>query len=397
MQLCRDILESQDDTPESMYMVKEALRTEKSKYLELHKRYHAELIRRRKLHNILQDLKGNIRVMCRVRPLLYNELKKLPNRSAGDWLQIPEECMIVAVNEESNKISSFEFDRVFSPKEGQDIVFEEVQPMIVSFMDGYNVAILAYGQTGSGKTYTMEGTSGNEGVTFRALKEVFAIAEERADTYKYEFAMTIVEIYNERVRNLLDKRADKLELMEGANGKVKIVGLTSQKINNVHDAIKLFEIGKSNRSIGVTNVNEYSSRSHSILSIYIKGINQELKQKIKAKLDLVDLAGSERLSKSEAEGERMKEAMNINLSLTTLGKVLNSLAAKSSHIPYRDSKLTHMLKASIGGDSKTLMVVQASPNPGDTQESLTTLSFGARVCNIEKGKAKKNATRIGKK
>lgn len=111
----------------------------------------------------------------------------------------------------------------------------------------------------------------------------------------------------------------------------------------------------------------------------------------------MDLAGSERLSKSEAEGERLKEATNINLSLTTLGKVLNSLSAKCTHVPYRDSKLTHLLKSSIGGDAKTLMIVQVSPNPSDIQESLSTLAFGSRVCNIEKGKAKKNATKLERK
>ena len=397
MQLCKDIIEGEDDAPETVYMLKEALRAEKSKYLELHKRYHAELTRRRKLHNTLQDLKGNIRVMCRVRPLLYHEVKKLGAKDSSDWLQIPEECMITAANEEANKISSYEFDRVFAPKEGQDVVFEEVSQLVVSAMDGYNVAILAYGQTGSGKTYTMEGVGGNEGITYRSIQEIFTVMKERADAYQYEVSMTIVEVYNEKIRNLLDKRAEKLDLMENASGKLKVVGLTPQKITNVQEALKLFEIGKSNRSVGVTNVNEYSSRSHCIMTLCIKGTNLELKQRIKSKLNLVDLAGSERISKSEAEGERMKEAMNINLSLTTLGKVLNSLAVKTAHIPYRDSKLTHLLKSSIGGDAKTLMVVQVSPNPYDVQESLSTLAFGSRVCGIEKGKAKKNSSKIGKK
>jgi len=377
-------------------MLKESLRNEKAKYLELHKRYHAELIRRRKLHNTLQELKGNIRVMCRIRPLLFHETKKL-NRHAGDWIQVPEECMVTVLNENTRKVSSYEFDHVFGPKEGQDLVFEEVQPMVVSAMDGYNVAILAYGQTGSGKTYTMEGNIGNEGVTFKALQEVFSMAKERIKSHQYEFSMTIIEVYNEKVHNLLDKRAEPLELMENAKGKLKVVGLVSRKIGSSKEAIRLFEIGKKNRSIGVTNVNEYSSRSHSILTLYIKGINTELKQKIKARLDFVDLAGSERLSKSEVEGERLKEATNINLSLTTLGKVLNALAMKSTHVAYRDSKLTHLLKESIGGDAKTLVLVQVSPNPNDTQETLTTLMFGTRVCNIEKGKAKKNVVKIGKK
>ncbi len=397
MQLFKDIVESEDDAPESVFMLKEALRGEKTKYLELHKRYHAELLRRRKLQNTLQEMKGNIRVMCRVRPLLYQETKKLGTKAAGDWIQVPEECMITVANEEANKICSYEFDRVFEPKEGQDLVFEEVSQLVTSAMDGYNVAILAYGQTGSGKTYTMEGAPGNEGITFRSIQEVFSLAKERNEAYQYEISMTVVEVYNEKIRNLLDKRAEKLDLMETSTGKLKVVGLQPQRIRTVEEGIRLFEIGKSNRSIGVTNVNEYSSRSHSILTLYIKGTNMELKQKIKCKLNLVDLAGSERLSKSEAEGERLKEATNINLSLTTLGKVLNSLAAKCTHIPYRDSKLTHLLKASIGGDAKTLMIVQVSPNPGDVQESVSTLAFGSRVCNVEKGKAKKNVTKAGKR
>ena len=389
IEFCKEIFRSKNNSSESPFALKELLQNEKAKYLDLCKRYQGELVKRRKLQNTMQELKGNIRIMCRVRPLLQSEVKK---KCHNDWMQIPGDCTITASNKENGKISSYEFDRVFNHKEGQDLVFDEVQPMITSAMDGYNVAILAYGQTGSGKTYTMEGNSDNEGIIIRALHEVFELIKERSGTYKYEIDMSLIEIYNEKVRNLLDKKIGTLELMENAKGKLEVVGLTPRKVSNASESIKLFRIGKKNRVTGVTSANEYSSRSHSVLTLYIKGIN-ELKQKFKARLDLVDLAGSERLYKSEAEGERMKEGTNINLSLTTLGKVLNSLAARSSHIPYRDSKLTHLLKSSIGGDSKTLIIVQVSPNPVDMQESISTLLFGAKVCGIEKGKLKKNISK----
>jgi chromosome segregation ATPase len=347
---------------------------------EMTEKYRKEMAERRRLHKLLQDLRGNVRVMCRVRPLISQE------KSYSECINVFDMCMVKIFNDSTRRETSYEFDRVFMPTDTQDIVYYEVSELVTNVMEGYNVCIMAYGQTGSGKTYTMDGNDHHVGINTRAVQEIFDMMEMRSDIFKYSVSITMLEVYNEQLRDLLDPRSKKIEIREDTDGRINVIGVNPVSVINFEHAIELMGVGRNNRSVGCTNVHEYSSRSHSIITLYIQAASDE--KSFISKLNLIDLAGSERLSKTEAEGQRMVEACNINQSLSSLGKVLCALAAKQNHIPYRDSKLTHLLKDSLSGDAKTLMIVTVSPSPYDCSESISTLAFGSRVASIEKGRAK---------
>lgn len=364
---------------------------ERTQYLlqEVTDKYRKEMAERRRLHQLLQDLRGNIRVMCRVRPLGHSE------RNLEECITVMDTCQVKVMNGVTRRENWFEFDRVFPPTDSQEVVYYEVSDLVTSAMNGFNVCILAYGQTGSGKTYTMEGTSRNLGINYRALKEIFEIIESRTETHKYSIEISILEVYNEQIRDLLNPSTKKIEIREDAKGNMHMPGVDVYSAHTYTDIIKAIEAGKTNRSVGCTNINEYSSRSHCIVTIYIHCTAND--ENFMSKLNLIDLAGSERICKSEAEGLRMFEACNINQSLSALGKVLYSLAGKQPHIPYRDSKLTHLLRDSLSGDAKTMMIITVNPSHEDVSESSSSLSFGSRVASVEKGKAKQQTKKKKKK
>lgn len=356
---------------------------------EVNEKYRKEMAERRRLHQLLQELRGNIRVMCRVRPLTSHE------KHLEECITVMDTCQVKLVNMNTRRENWFEFDRVFPNTDSQEVVYYEVSDLVTSAMNGFNVCIMAYGQTGSGKTYTMEGSNRCLGLNFRAVKEIFEIIESRAETHKYSIELTILEVYNEQIRDLLNPSGKKIEIREDSKGNMHLPGVEISPIKNYNDLIKHIESGKTNRSVGCTNINEYSSRSHCIVTIYINCSNSE--GTFTSKLNLIDLAGSERICKSEAEGLRMVEACNINQSLSALGKVLYSLAGKQAHIPYRDSKLTHLLRDSLSGDAKTMMIITVNPSHEDVSETLSSLTFGARVASVEKGKAKQKIKKKKKK
>ncbi|KAK4480114.1 hypothetical protein RD792_013171 [Penstemon davidsonii] len=269
-------------------------------------------------------------------------------------------------------------------------VFADAAPVVISVLDGYNVCIFAYGQTGTGKTFTMEGTEVNRGVNYRTLEELFRIANERSETYAYNISVSVLEVYNEQIRDLLaTETSKKLEIKQASEGSHHIPGIVEAKVENTNEVWKVLQAGSSARAVGSNNVNEHSSRSHCMLCIMVRAKNLISGECTKSKLWLVDLAGSERLAKTDVQGERLKEAQNINRSLSALGDVISALANKSSHIPYRNSKLTHLLQDSLGGDSKTLMFVQISPSDQDLSETLSSLNFATRVRGVELGPARK--------
>jgi len=291
--------------------------------------------------------------------------------------------------------SEYEFDRVYGPSAAQVDIFKDTKPLIQSVMDGYNVCIFAYGQTGSGKTFTMEGTEENRGVNFRALTELFRIKQHRSKDYVYKISVSMKEIYNEKIHDLLrdeqkstkeTKEEEELKIMNGDRG-MYVQGLTQETVQTEEEVLKLFKRGNSNRSIGRTNMNEHSSRSHSLLSVEVEGENLIAGIKYFGKLHLIDLAGSERLSKSLATGERLKEAQAINKSLSALGNVIEALQKKTNHVPYRNSKLTYLLSDSLGGHAKTLMFINVSPNSTDAEETNCSLTFATRVRKVELGQA----------
>ncbi|CAH2066893.1 unnamed protein product [Thlaspi arvense] len=274
-------------------------------------------------------------------------------------------------------------------------VFEDTAPFATSVIDGYNVCIFAYGQTGTGKTFTMEGTPEDRGVNYRTLKNLFEIIKERENRYSYEISVSVLEVYNEQIRDLLVPASQsasalkRFEIRQVSEGNHHVPGLVEASVKNIEEAWDVLKTGSNARAVGKTTANEHSSRSHCIHCVMVKGENLLNGECTKSKLWLVDLAGSERVAKTEVQGERLKETQNINKSLSALGDVIFALANKSSHIPFRNSKLTHLLQDSLGGDSKTLMFVQISPNEKDLSETLCSLNFASRVRGIELGPAKK--------
>lgn len=347
---------------------------------------------RKELYNKVLELKGNIRVFCRCRPLNAQEVAT----GAGvvvDFLLARDGEITIKSNGLPKR--TFKFDAVFCPQADQADVFEDTAPFATSVLDGYNVCIFAYGQTGTGKTYTMEGTEDARGVNYRTLDQIFHIINERKKLFKYEICVSVLEVYNEQIRDLLASGAQhgaaskRLEVRQACEGVHHVPGLVEAQVSNMSEVWDVLQTGSSARAVGATNANEYSSRSHCLHCVMVKGENLLNGECTKSKLWLVDLAGSERIAKTEAQGERLREAQNINKSLSALGDVISALATKSPHIPFRNSKLTHLLQDSLGGDSKALMFVQISPNENDLSETLCSLNFASRVKGVELGPAKK--------
>ncbi|KAK4727921.1 hypothetical protein R3W88_032838 [Solanum pinnatisectum] len=362
--------------------------------VELHEDLKIKFIKgakeQKELYNKVLDLKGNIRVFCRCRPLNAEET------AAGASMTIDFEAakdgeLTVKSNVTSKK--TFKFDAIFSPQANQAEVFEDTAPLATSVLDGYNACIFAYGQTGTGKTFTMEGTEESRGVNYRTLEELFRIIEERKNAVRYEISVSVLEVYNEQIRDLLvsgsQQGVKRLEIKQDGEGMHHVPGLVEAHVNNMNEVWEALRTGSNARAVGSTNANEHSSRSHCIHCVMVKGENLLNGECTRSKLWLIDLAGSERIAKTEVQGERLKETQNINRSLSALGDVISSLATKSAHIPFRNSKLTHLLQDSLGGDSKTLMFVQISPNENDLSETLCSLNFASRVRGIELGPAKK--------
>ncbi|KAK1404927.1 kinesin-like protein KIN-14F [Heracleum sosnowskyi] len=353
--------------------------------------YHKVLEENRLLHNQVLDLKGTIRVYCRVKPV--DDAK-----STVEYIGENGDIMIVNPHKQgkdSRRIYSF--NKVFGANVTQQQIYVDTQPLIRSVLDGYNVCIFAYGQTGSGKTYTMSGpdltTQETWGVNYRALRDLFEISKERADAIEYEVGVQMIEIYNEQVRDLLVISSSNRRLEIRNNSQLNGLNVPDASLVPVkcpQDVLDLMEIGLKNRAVGATALNVRSSRSHSILTIHVRGKDLVSGSILKGCLHLVDLAGSERVDKSEAVGERLKEAQHINRSLSALGDVIAALAQKSTHIPYRNSKLTQVLQESLGGHAKTLMFVHITPEVNAIGETISTLKFAERVGSIELGAARSN-------
>eukprot|EP00261_Vitis_vinifera_P040962 XP_019082205.1 PREDICTED: kinesin-like protein KIN-14P [Vitis vinifera] len=355
--------------------------------------YHAVLAENRRLYNEVQDLKGNIRVYCRIRPFLRGQNGK---QTTIEYIGEDGELGIVNPSKQGKDSHRlFKFNKVYGPAATQAEVFSDTQPLVRSVLDGYNVCIFAYGQTGSGKTYTMTGPNAASkeewGVNYRALSDLFEITQSRRSSFMYEIGVQMVEIYNEQVRDLLssDSSQKKLGILTTSQPHgLAVPDATMLPVKSTSDVMELMDIGQKNRSVGATAMNERSSRSHSIVTIHAWGTDLKTGASLRGSLHLVDLAGSERVDRSEVTGERLREAQHINKSLSALGDVIFALAQKSSHVPYRNSKLTQVLQSSLGGQAKTLMFVQLNPDVNSFSETASTLKFAERVSGVELGAAR---------
>ncbi|XP_068132605.1 uncharacterized protein [Hyperolius riggenbachi] len=340
---------------------------------EIRALYQREAIERKLLYNQLQELRGNIRVFCRCRP----------DDGKGTHLEFPSEEEII-VNQNSNR-KHYRYDQVFLPQCTQEEVFEGTLPIIKSCVDGYNVCIIAYGQTGSGKTYTMMGNDKKPGVNIRSIRELLHICQQR-EKIKYITKIAMLEIYNENVWDLLSQSGNK-QLEIRAQGKtVTLPGLMEIEVLTEEDIKNTISIGEKNRTVASTKMNTESSRSHLMVILKLNGVDSVTGVATSSSLTLCDLAGSERISKTEATGQRLVEAAAINKSLTSLGQVFNALKTNSLHVPYRNSKLTHLLQPSLSGQAKACVFVNISPDLNDLAETISTLQFGSSIQQIALGK-----------
>ena len=372
--------------------------------LEAVAKWRNELKKRRQLQDTLQELKGSIRVMCRVRP---------PSVHEGDVaVATPSDSEVVLTQQGKDGRKAFPFDHVFGSTSQQAAVFEEVEPVLESVLAGFNVCIFAYGQTGSGKTFTMEGKRDDDalvGINPRALRRIFELIDEKRqlaaigsgagnvdDAWAYDVHVSYLEIYNENLRDLLGapstgkdvkKKEAALDVVSISGQPVKVPGLTTVDVRSATEVEAALLRGVSRRSVAATKCNSESSRSHSIVIVTVTGRNSTTGVTTHGKLHLVDLAGSERTKKSGVSGQGMTEAKNINTSLSALGDVMAALQEKQKFIPYRNSKLTQLLADSLGGNSKTFMFVNVNPVSGAADETLCSLKFAARVRSVELGKA----------
>ncbi|XP_027542267.1 kinesin-like protein KIF25 [Neopelma chrysocephalum] len=432
---------------------------------EVTERYEKEKQKRRALHNSLVELRGNIRVHCRIRPLLPFD-DAAGHLISQDRQRNFSEKVAYAADDETVHVKcsrpghasinkTFQFERVYNDSESQDAVFADVAPLLTSLLDGYNVCIMAYGQTGSGKTYTMLGpqVEGNFafaiedeselGIIPRATKEVFRLISEKPPG-SYWVEVSVVEVYNNEIFDLLAKDSYgkvfsiKRDVVTTREGKSDVPLLTHETVENASEFLHLVKKGLQLRVRHPTLVHAHSSRSHLVVTLTItttvfgdnfgtswedeqasQRLNKEVSctfpqktreskstsssgtsspvqveatekmKQVKTRLQLVDLAGSECVGMSGVTGAALRETSFINRSLSALADVLGAIAEQRSHVPYRNSKLTHLLQDSVGGDAKLLVMLCISPGQKYLTESMQSLGFGTRARQVQRGQAKK--------
>ncbi|XP_043939621.1 kinesin-like protein KIF27 [Protopterus annectens] len=340
-----------------------------------------------------------VKVAVRIRPLLPREI-----------LHRHQVCVRIVPNTQQiiiGKDHVFTFDFVFGQKSAQDDIYLAcIEPLVVSFLEGYNVTVFAYGQTGSGKTYTIGGghiasiSEEEKGIIPRAIQELFLHISENHNV-DFTVKISYIEVYKDELRDLLELETSSkdLHIREDEKGNTVIVGSKECQVETADEVMSLLEAGNAARHTGATQMNEHSSRSHAVFTISviqqrpkqtgeaevgIKVSNRAVQQ-ICSKFHFVDLAGSERVTKTGNTGERFKESIQINSGLLALGNVISALGdqkKKNGHIPYRDAKITRILKDSLGGNAKTVMITCVSPSSSDFDESLNSLKYANRARNI---------------
>jgi kinesin family member 5 len=361
-----------------------------------------------------KSTRENVRVVCRVRPQNAREIKE----GGVPCVKVTKTSIEVHSGDEGSH--TFQFDRVFGFESDQKSVFDDAAvPLIHDVLNGYNATIFAYGQTGriytlsysytnffitdtgilgTGKTHTMEGNihdSNLKGIIPRSVEALFDGVEEADENIEFTFKISFVEIYMEKIRDLLDETRLKVNLIvrEDRIKGLYIAGVTEEYVTSDEELLDIMAMGAGNRATAATGMNEGSSRSHSVFTITVGQRDIHTNATKSGKLILIDLAGSETVKKSGASGQQLEEAKTINKSLSALGGVINALTDdKQSHIPYRDSKLTRLLQDSLGGNSKTVLIIAVSPSSFNAVETIATCRFGTRAKSIQ-NKVSVNQTR----
>ncbi|XP_050431645.1 kinesin-like protein KIF18A isoform X2 [Adelges cooleyi] len=295
------------------------------------------------------------------------------------------------ISKKQHKSIKYDFHRVFGPEStNEDIYNESTKDLLDKLLCGYNCSVFVYGATGAGKTFTMLGNEDNYGITYLTMKDLYEKVNEQQESKKFEIYVSYLEVYNEMVYDLLVDEKKPLFLRECGNT-TSVAGISIKMVNNVDELIEMLRRGNDNRTQHPTDANAESSRSHALFQVYIQMTFKHTDQVKMAKLSMVDLAGSERASSNK--GMRFKEGSNINKSLLALGNCINNLSDGLRHIPYRDSKLTRLLKDSLGGNCKTLMISCVSPALSSYEDTHNTLKYASRAMKI-KSNLKENVMAI---
>eukprot|EP00928_Gymnodinium_smaydae_P054007 TRINITY_DN3785_c0_g1_i1.p1 TRINITY_DN3785_c0_g1~~TRINITY_DN3785_c0_g1_i1.p1 ORF type:complete len:679 (+),score=126.98 TRINITY_DN3785_c0_g1_i1:144-2039(+) len=338
----------------------------------------------------------SIKVCCRFRPQSTQE------QAAGGCVcvELPEgsETSVRVLKRAGEIEQTFTFDRVFSWNSSQREVYDfAARPVIEAVLEGFNGTVFAYGQTASGKTHTMEGSedcagdaeSSERGVIPRMVASIFDGISDANESTQFVLMVSVFEIYNENIKDLLNPNNESLKIREDPVRGIYVENLVELSVGSDEEINEIMQAGRFNRAHAVTNMNEHSSRSHLVVTLTVEQKNLTDRSVKVGKLHLVDLAGSEKVAKTGASGKRLDEAKHINSSLSALGNVISALSDKHVvHVPYRDSKLTRVLQESLGGNSKTSLIITCSPSTVNAQETMSTFRFGQRAKMI------KNVVRI---
>ncbi|XP_020026565.2 kinesin-like protein KIFC2 isoform X2 [Castor canadensis] len=336
----------------------------------------------------LLELRGNIRVLCRLRPGTPSSLVNLEPGPGGTVTT----CY-------RGRQRRFHLDWVFPPDASQEEVFRELEPAVLSCLRGYSVCIFTYGQTGTGKTYSMEGPPEDPGIAPRALQLLF---REMGTGGQHRVTLSMVEIYNEAVRDLLAPGPpERLAVRQGPAGQrgIQVAGLTHWDVGNLETLHQMLSLGRSNRATAATAMNQHSSRSHAVVTLTLCAASSQRTPRTAGTLHLVDLAGSERAWKAGAAGtqrkdpngaQRLREAQTINRSLLALGGVMAALRTRRPHVPFRDSLLTRLLQPALGPGTTVVLLLQISTRPEDLGETVCSLKFAERVGQVELGPARRH-------
>jgi len=351
-----------------------------------------ELKEKKQYYNEIEELKGSIRVCARVRPLLQSEIE----RGCENVLEVFGGKSIKMLYRKTDKggekveTKTWNFDHAFNEKRSQQDVFEDTKRLIQSAIDGFNVCIFAYGQTGAGKTYTISGTSNEPGIHPRAVQTLFQSMKEQENLFKFSLELYMCELHLDTLVDLLAEQRSTLpmQIKKDSFGVVYVENITVVPIESEKELLEKVKMGEQRRTTDSTMMNDESSRSHLIISIVIKSENIVTGEITSGKLTLVDLAGSERVKKSGAEGQTFNEATSINKALSALGEVINALTTNAKHIPYRNNPLTQLMSDSLGGNAKTLMIVNVSPADYNTNEAIASLNFASRCKNVHNAASK---------
>lgn len=334
---------------------------------------------------------SSIRVTVRYRPMNRREKSEEKNGVCVKVSDCHRACEIE--NDTTGRKSTFFFDKVYPPGVAQSDVYTYTgRPLVDACIKGYNSTLFAYGQTGSGKTFSMMGVLGtdNRGIQPRVIEDLFDYIENDAENpEEYKISISMCEIYMERIKDLLNPKADNCQVRESKEQGIYVEGIQKAHCASATEVLDCMDRGFMNRAVSATKMNPESSRSHCVTILECTRTKANGSVSV-AKIKMVDLAGSEKTGKTEATGNRLKEAMMINSSLTALSKVLNALCEGSKFIPYRDSKLTRLLQDALGGNSKTSLICAASPCAFNCEETISTLRFGERAKKV-KCNAKINA------